>query len=63
MERPGYLNTVSDSIIAPKPFTGKSDEDAEAWLDYLRRYAEHRCLQDSDLQTLFKLMMREAAAD
>jgi len=40
MERPGYLNIVSDSIIAPKPFTGKADEDAEAWLDYLRRYVE-----------------------
>jgi len=63
MEHLGYLNIVSDSIIAPKPFTEKADEDAEAWLDYLRRYAEHRRLQDGDVLTLFKLMMREAAAE
>jgi len=63
MERPGCLNIVSDSIVAPKPFTGKADEDAEAWLDYLRRYVEHRHLPDGDFLTLFKLMMREAAAD
>jgi len=63
MERPGYLKIVSDSIIAFKPFTGMADEDAEAWLDYLRRYAEHRHLQVGDFLTLFKLMMREAAAD
>jgi len=30
MERPGYLNIVRDSIIAPKPFTCRFDEDAEA---------------------------------
>jgi len=63
MKRPGYLNIVSDSIIDPKPLTGKADEDAEAWLDYLRRYAEHRRLQDGDILILFKLMMREVAAD
>jgi len=62
-ESTGYLNIVSDSIIAPKPFTGKADQDAEAWLDYLRRYSEHRRSQDGDVLTLFKLMLREAAAD
>jgi hypothetical protein len=34
---------VSDSIIAPKPFTAKgSDTNWETWLEYFERYAAHR---------------------
>lgn len=55
---------VSDSIIAPKPFTGKTtDEDAEGWLEYFARYSAHRHLDEESELTLFKLMMRGSAAD
>jgi hypothetical protein len=39
---------VSDTIIAPKPFTGKGwDVDGEDWLNYFERYADHRNLNDA----------------
>ena len=55
---------VSDSIIAPKPFTGKTTEgDAEGWLEYFVRYCDHRHLDADSQLTLFKLLMRDSAAD
>ena len=55
---------VSDSIIAPRPFTGKTtDSDGEGWLEYFVRYCDHRRLDDKSKLTLFKMMMRDSAAD
>jgi hypothetical protein len=55
---------VSDSIIAPKPFTAKgADVDGEAWLEYFEHYAAHRQLSEEHELSIFKLLMREAAAD
>jgi len=55
---------VSDSVIAPKPFTGKTgDTDAESWLEFFELYCKHRNLTPTDRLTLFPLMMREGAAD
>jgi len=55
---------VSDSVIAPKPFTGKAgDTDAESGLEFFEIYCKHRNLTPTDRRTLFPLMMREGAAD
>ena len=60
----GSTAVVSDTIIAPKPFTGTgADVDGEGWLAYFKRYAAHRELSDENKLSIFKLMMREAAAD
>jgi hypothetical protein len=53
------LRTVSDSIIAPRPFTGRHNEDAEGWLQVFERYCTHRNLNAHEMKTLFPLMMRE----
>jgi Retrotransposon gag protein len=55
---------VSDSVIAPRPFTGKTSEnDAESWLEFFELYCKHRGLNNSERLTLFPLMMRNGAAD
>jgi len=55
---------VSDSIIAPKPFTGRTaDGDPEGWLEYFKRYCKHRQVTQEATLSLFKLLMRDAAAD
>ncbi len=62
--RPMVHATVSDSVIAPKPFTGKStDIDAESWLSYFTRYAVYRGLSDNDKLRLFCIMMHDGSAD
>lgn len=30
--------TISDTAVAPKPFTDKRSQDPEAWLEYFERY-------------------------
>ena len=56
--------SVSDSVIAPRPFTGKTSEnDAESWLEFFELYSKHRGLNNSERLTLFPLMMRNGAAD
>ena len=56
--------SVSDSVIAPRPFTGKTSEnDAESWLEFFELYCKHRGLNNSERLTLFPLMMRNGAAD
>jgi hypothetical protein len=56
--------SVSDSVIAPKPFTGKNGEgDAESWLEFFELYCKHRGLTPFEQLTLFPLLMREGAAD
>lgn len=57
------FNVVSDSVIAPPPFTGRVNADPESWLELFQRYATHRHLGEEDKKTLFPLLMREAAAD
>jgi hypothetical protein len=59
----GALSAVSDALIAPRHFTGKTGEDAESWLDSFDLYTDHKKLNDDDKRTLFRLMMRECAAD
>ena len=59
----GKLSAVSDSVIAPAPFTGKLSIDAESWLEVFERYCTHRHLTQEDKKTLFPLMMRETTAD
>ncbi len=56
--------SVSDTVIAPKAFTGKtSDGDAESWLEFFELYCKHRGLNPTERLTLFPLMMRNGAAD
>lgn len=57
--------TVSDNIIAPRPFTGNNlDSDAaENWLNYYERYAEYRSLSDIDRSRLFCMLMHDTAGD
>ena len=52
--------SVSDAVIAPKPFTGT---DAESWLEFFELYCKHRGLKPAEQLTLFPLMMRDGAAD
>jgi len=56
--------SVSDTVIAPRPFTGNTAEsDAESWLEFFELYCKHRGLVPSEKLTLFPLMMRGGAAD
>ena len=57
------LSSVSDRLIAPTPFTGRSNVDAESWLEVFERYCAHRNLSAEDKVSLFPLMLREAACD
>ena len=58
-----YNAIVSDSVIAPKPFSGTSSENGEEWLRYFETYAAYRNLQEEDKIRLFAILMRNAAAD
>lgn len=57
--------TVSDTVIAPRPFTGNNfdSDSAENWLNYYERYADYRSLSDADRSRLFCMLMRDTAAD
>ena len=54
------VSRISDSVIAPQPFFGKSDDgiDAEEWLIYFLRYAEHKGWDKNATKGAFELMMR-----
>jgi hypothetical protein len=54
---------ISDAAVAPKPFTGKSSQDPEAWLEYFERYCDFRRLVPADRLNLFGIMLHEGAAD
>lgn len=54
---------ISDSLIAPKHFTGRSGEDAEAWIEVFERYAEHKGFGPEEKRTLLPLLLREGASD
>ena len=55
--------SISDTVVAPKPYTGRSSIDPEAWLEYFERYANFRKLTPVDRLELFGMMMHEGAAD
>jgi hypothetical protein len=40
-EIPAPRPIVSDSVIAPKPFSGTATEDGEAWAEYFERYTQN----------------------
>jgi hypothetical protein len=68
---PGYTSTqpmtqnvlrISDSIVAPRPFTGRPGEgDPEEWLIFFKRYAEHKGWNDLQTKQAIELMMRGPA--
>ena len=60
---PAPSRAISDTVVAPKPFTGRSSQDPEAWLEYFERYANFRKLTPADRLDLFGMMMHEGAAD
>jgi hypothetical protein len=59
----GKTRAISDAAVAPKPFTGKSSQDPEAWLEYFERYCDFRRLVPADRLNLFGIMLHEGAAD
>jgi len=62
LTRPAQYTTVSDMVIAPKPFTGK-EEEAEDWVLYFQRYCDYRKIEGKEKQLLFAILLREGAAD
>jgi hypothetical protein len=61
-EIPVPLPIVSDSVIAPKPFSGTATEDPEAWVEYFDRYARYKNMNDDEQAALFAMFMRDGAA-
>jgi hypothetical protein len=57
------VRSISDASIAPKAYTGKTEQDAEEWFEYFERYAEFRKLLPPQKRELFSLLMRDRAAD
>jgi hypothetical protein len=57
------VRSISDASIAPKAYTGKTEQDAEKWFEYFERYAEFRKLLPPQNRELFSLLMRDRAAD
>ena len=55
--------TISDTVVAPKPFTGQSSQDPESWFEYFERYANFWRLTPGERLELFGMMMHEGAAD
>ena len=54
---------ISDTAVAPKPFTGRSSQDPEVWLEYFERYCDFRQLADEDRLKLLGILLHEGAAD
>jgi hypothetical protein len=61
-EIPAPRPIVSDSVIAPKPFSGTATEDPEAWVEYFDRYARYKNMNDDEQAALFAMFMRDGAA-
>lgn len=57
------VHTISDSLIAPKPFEGRADEDAEFFVNYFERYSAYRGLNDINKLHLFGILLHGGAAD
>jgi len=62
----GQVTVIADTVIAPKPFTGRIDdsqETPESWLTYFERYCQHKRLTNEQKLTLLCLLLRSGAAD
>jgi hypothetical protein len=55
--------SILDTVVAPKPFTGSSMQDPEAWLEYFERYVNFRKLTTAERLELLGMLMHEGAAD
>jgi hypothetical protein len=55
--------SISDTVVAPKPFTGSSTQDPEAWLEYFERYVNFRKLSTAERLELLGMLMHEGAAN
>jgi hypothetical protein len=58
---PARCPIVSDSVIAPKPFSGTATEDPEAWVEYFDRYARYKNMNNDEQAALFAMFMRDCA--
>jgi len=54
---------LSDSLYAPGTFHGRSNEDADSFLDYVDRFAKYRHLSDENCLELLPVLLRDAACD
>jgi hypothetical protein len=55
---------ISDSVVAPKPFLGKtSEQDPVDWLLWFEKYRAYKKMSDGDTRELFIMLMQGAAAD
>jgi hypothetical protein len=57
------VRSISDAVIAPKPFSGKPDQDAEAWFDYFERCAKFRKLRPPQKREFFSLLLSNGVVD
>ena len=48
--------TISDAVLAPKLFTGRTTQDPESWLDYFERYCNFRKLQPQSCSELMQML-------
>jgi hypothetical protein len=55
---------ISDSVVAPKPFMGKTaEQDPVDWLLWFEKYKAYKKMSDGDSRELFIMLMQGAAAD
>jgi TolA-binding protein len=55
---------ISDSVVAPKPFLGKTaEQDPVDWLLWFEKYKAYKKMSDGDTRELFIMLMQGAAAD
>jgi hypothetical protein len=55
---------ITDSIIAPKPFLGNTNEqEAGDWLNWFIKFADYKKLNDEERRDLFVVMLQGSAAD
>lgn len=54
--------TVSDSLIGPRPFQGIS-QNGEDWINYFEKYCQYKDFTDEDRLRLMKLLLVEQASD
>jgi hypothetical protein len=55
---------ISDSVVAPKPFLGKTaEQDPVDWLLWFEKYRAYKKMSDADTRELFIMLMQGAAAD
>lgn len=65
-DRPPFIaiqNSVSDTIISPEKFYGRSNENPEDFLAYFQRYSDFKQLRDRQKADLFGMLMRGGALD